>query len=168
MSTTATTTSQSRGAGAVCERMTRTVRRGPRPRAWQKPASPYVRVAREFNWSDKTARNRIPQLYKWVARCNWIFREAGQTDYVVEHMVDIDASMAGRQCRSLTEALHRAELADADEQRADEQLREAIRTGTVTVADCEEFLRRNAHAIRTAEECQVWVTELRDALRGGQ
>lgn len=93
--------------------------------------------------------------------------EAGDLESAVAYITVIEAELAGAPL-PLAVALHRAELADNQEQIAEEELRHAIQEGTATVEQAREYIRKSALARRTAEQAeqsvQRWIDE-REASR---
>lgn len=128
-------------------------------------ASAAVRLHDLYGESPATWENRIHTDYERVAKMNTALRDLGLEQEVCRLMVPVDASMAPRTPQCLADVLHASELADAAEQLADETLRHKIDRGSVTEADCDDWLQRTALQQRRAEEAIPRVLELRQTLR---
>ncbi|MGH7510895.1 MAG: hypothetical protein ACREMZ_15690 [Gemmatimonadales bacterium] len=135
--------------------------RHPRPALSRK-----LRVARALNVSEALADKKLYGERSVNRECAKILAsdlEAGDTEAAALFLSPIDAACAPRHSLSLHEALHRAELADAAEQVADENFREKLRQGTATVEEAREYLRKSALARAAAEEAeretQAWIDE---------
>lgn len=101
--------------------------------------------------------------YDTVAKVNRELVEMGQSARALALMIPIDESLAAPVRLCLSEALHKAEIADALEQITDEVFREKIRQGTATVTEAREYIRRSCAARCEAEKAEQaverWIDE---------
>lgn len=129
---------------------------------------PFLRIAQELGYAkEKTARDRLSRPYLQVAKTNLCLRASGHTDKLAELMAVVDASLTDTLPISLYDALHDAEMADCQEQIADESFRDKLRKGAATVDDAREYLKRSAIQRAKAEvaerETLLWIAEQEDS-----
>jgi hypothetical protein len=84
--------------------------------------------------------------------------QAGDYETAVAFVALIEAELAGPR-QPLLQALHDAELADIEEQVAEEALRHAIQHGRATVEQAREYIRKSATARRKAEQAEQAVAQ---------
>lgn len=133
-------------------------------------ASAALRLHQMFGESAATWENRMygaGSVYRRVAQINGALRVLGLLDKLTELMMPVELSLGPEGVLPLPEALHAAEIADTEEQLADESFRFKLAQGTATVADADVYLKKSALQCARAEVARREVERWKASQRKG-